>query len=709
MRTIASHEPPAAHVMHSWNADTRTLQYAYNGSPLLAFHIPDGAEPYYREYSNGNLQSRPLAQQLYLALDRPATVKVRFRLSKDAINMRPQRATEGQAILGQIGKPLLHGVNGLYDVLQDLLIDWHGAEWSWTRPQLEQDSDGNWQAEMEVRAGRRPWIVNLRMHYYREHLHYQNHRPWEWRPKLQPIAGWSTWEAFAQHVTAADIERSAAHLKEHLQDYGLEFIQLDDGYQTEQIPPNKEGIAADAWLQTNDRFPGGHDGILSAVRERGFQAGIWTSAMVTNREFAYDNRDSFEKDADGNPLCGEWIYYVLKGEANTLKEQAAPLYKGLKEHGYSYFKTDQIRHYLYDGLHKAVVAGSIDSDEASRQLRAYLTCAREQLDDDDYFLACWGVLTEAVGLVDACRIAGDSNPTWPAICKQIVESARWYHTHRILFVNDPDYVCMRTEEAWGKSLLSLVTLSGGVLMISDNTDLYDADRRYATQRCLPALPTSTGETGPLDLSYPLDLSLPKADYKADPSAAFALLGIDAAQQLACPTASLWAFHFQLPHRSWCVAGRFAVVPLPSAELELESLALSPDKAYYAFDFWRQRYIGKFEGTIVLEKLELGHCQIVGLTEVEAYPRLIASSRHVSMDAVSVRNECWDNNELLLELDGVKGTTENYWIAVPPDYEFKEHEASGLTLAGMEHGDGEWIQLRIRFDQAGGGHITLRFI
>lgn len=112
--------------------------------------IPEGIKPYYREVSNGNIQSSPLAQQLYLALDKPAEVKVIVYLSKEAINMRPNRAVRGQAILGQVGKPLLSGVNGLYDVLQDLLIDWHGAGWKWTKSRLEQNEYGNCQAELEI-------------------------------------------------------------------------------------------------------------------------------------------------------------------------------------------------------------------------------------------------------------------------------------------------------------------------------------------------------------------------------------------------------------------------------------------------------------------------------------------------------------------------------------------------------------------------------
>ncbi|MDQ6420541.1 hypothetical protein RB620_14015 [Paenibacillus sp. LHD-117] len=690
--------PPIAQAAHRWDAASHTLSYEYGWSTLLSLFIPEDVKAFYREYSNGNIQSSPFVQQLYLALDQPAKVKVRFHLSEDALNMRPHRANKGQAILGQVGKPLLRGVGGLYDVLRDLLIDWHGPDWTWTKPSMELTGDGTWQAEAELEAGLQPWIINLRMQYYRTHLHYEHHKPWEWRPNLKPITGWSSWEAFGQGVTADDIDRTAAFLEKHFKDYGLRYMQIDDGYQTEHIPPTSDGAVPDAWLQTNERFPGQHEELVASIRNRGFQAGIWTSAMVTNVDFAEANRDLFELDEKGEPLYGPWIYYVLKGAADVLAEQAAPHYEGLKEKGYDYFKTDQIRHYLFDGLHKAVNEGLLTSEEAADRLRQYLLCAREHIGDDAYFLACWGVLTEAVGIVDACRIAGDSNPSWSAVCKQMVESARWFHTQRILYLNDPDYVCVRTEEAWGKSLLSLVTLTGGLLMISDNPDLYDKERIHSIQRCMPALPTAAGETGHLDMTYPLDLTLPQAhgDSAIEQALPYAMLGLTADSQEPYPPSSLWAIHFDQTFRRWCVTGRFAVIPLASTVLKLEALALDPDETYHAFDFWKQRYMGTVARSMEMEALELGHCQIIALIKAEKHPQLIASSRHVSMDAVSVLGEAWNGGTLRLDLSGVIETTESYWIAVPEGYRYAGHAGNGLSVeAASEEG---LLRLEIQFEE-----------
>ena len=55
-------------------------------------------------------------------VSKPATARVTFQMSPDTINMRPHRARSEQAIAGQVGRPCLPGVNGLYDINQDLLI-----------------------------------------------------------------------------------------------------------------------------------------------------------------------------------------------------------------------------------------------------------------------------------------------------------------------------------------------------------------------------------------------------------------------------------------------------------------------------------------------------------------------------------------------------------------------------------------------------------
>lgn len=665
-------EPPVAHALHKWDEETRTLTYEYNGKNIITIVIPGMDEVGFRHGSDGNLQSMPFTQQIYVMVDCPVKAKVKFSLSKDGINMRPKRAASEKAILGQVGNPLMYGVNGLYDVDQDLLIDWNGCPWNWVSGRLSVNEDGNLEAEAVVELGPKPWFVNFRMHYYRTHLGYKYHKPWEFKPNQKSVVGWCSWEAFRRDVTQKNIEDVSAFFSEKLKDYGFQYVQLDDGYEMMPIPPGDKDTVADGWLRTNGNFPEGHKGVVSGIERTGLEAGIWTNCNITNPEFAKEYPQDIIKDSAGRAMLGEWIDYILNCSPEALQAHVAPYYRGLADEGYTYFKTDAIRHLLLDALHEAVRQGTLTNRESEKKFRAFMKCARENIGQEAYFLASWGVLSECVGLVDACRIAMDANPTWAGFRMQLVESARWFNTQRILFLNDPDHICARGKTEWVKSVASLTSLSGGLFMLSDPIETYDDERVQIIKRNIPTLKTRAGETGNLDLEYAAftwtklhGFTVPRENpVKAEDvtvQEALDMAGVYPTMNDKHPFSTLWSFHIDDKKKRWCVAGRFATVPLEETELQVEALGLDPKKRYIGFDFWNQKYLGEIVGSISVDELALGNCQIISLRERLSHPQVIASTRHVSMDNVSIESELWGAGCLELKIIGKKGTTESYWL------------------------------------------------
>lgn len=674
-------EPPIAHALHKWDEEKRVLTYEYNGRNIITMEIGDGEDVGFRHGSDGNLQNIPFVQQLYVMLDKKVTSKVTLLLSGEAINMKPNRAKREEAIIGQVGRPTISGVNGVYDIKQDLLIDWNGCDWRWISDKFEENEDGTLKVELEIELGPKPLFINLRMQYYRRHLGYSYHKPWDFRPNLKPLAGWCSWEAFRRDVTQENIEEVSKFFGENLRDYGLEYIQIDDGFQNMPLPLDPKGSLAEGWLNTNQQFPKGHKGAVEAIEKEGLKAGIWTNANITNKEFAKEQEQYLIKGNDGKPMLGEWIDYLIDCSEEALDKHIAPFYKGLREYGYEYFKTDAIRHLLLDGLHEAVRQGLMTNDEAEAKFRAYMECARNNIGDKAYFLASWGILSEVVGLVDACRIAMDANPTWAGIRMQIVESARWFHTQRILFLIDPDHICARTNVEWARSICSLVSLSGGLYMLSDPLKDYDEARLDIIKRTLPTLKTFTGETGNLDLTYPaftwtklhgfaVPRENPVATEDITVEEAINMAGNYESMNDNHPFSSLWNIHLERDYRRWSILGRFATVPLKESDILFKDLGLDDTKEYLAFDFWEKKYLGRNKVSINCKALELGNCQIISLTEVKEYPQVIASTRHVSMDDISIKSQVWDNNKLIVELEGVKNTNENYYFHIPKGYEVK---------------------------------------
>lgn len=700
-------EPPIAHALHKWNEEERTLVYEYNGQNILTVEIPGTDDVGFRHGSDGNLQNIPFIQQIYVMVDTPVKAKITFKLSNDAINMKPNRAKSEEAIIGQVGRPLIHNVNGVYDINQDLLIDWNGCNWNWISDRFEKDNDGNLKVELEIELGSKPLFINLRMQYYRKHLGYSYHKPWEFRPNVKSVNGWCSWEAFRRDVTQENIEDVSDFLGEKFGKYGLEYIQIDDGFQNMPLPLDPKGSLAEGWLNTNKQFPKGHEGAVKAIQDRGLKAGIWTNANITNEEFAKEQGDCLIKGNDGKPMLGEWIDYLIDCSPESLDKHIAPFYKGLKEYGYDYFKTDAIRHLLLDGLHEAVRQNLMTNDEAEAKFRAYMQCARDNMGGEAYFLASWGVLSEVIGLVDGCRIAMDANPTWAGIRMQIVESARWFHTQRILFLIDPDHICARTNVEWARSVCSLVSLSGGLYMLSDPLKDYDNDRIEIIQKTLPAMETFTAETGNIQLDYPAftwtklhGFAVPRENpvvaEETTIEEAMDMAGNYPTMDDNSPFSTLWNIQIDKEWRKWSVVGRFATIPLKEVELDIDNLGLDSNKTYLAFDFWSRKYLGKVNKNICCKELNLGECQIISLTEIKETPQVIASSRHISMDSVSIKNQEWNESSLRLEIEDIKDTTESYWFHVPTGYEVLEVSCSNGDV--NYNVDEELLQVDICFKE-----------
>jgi len=568
--------------------------------------------------------------------------------------------------------------------------------------------DGRGVAALEAELSAKALFINIRPQYYRKHLGYCYHQPWYVKPKSRAIAGWCSWEAYRRKIDMEKLERICAFMDEKLREYGLEYIQVDDGYQKMPLPCNPRGTMAEGWAACEEsNFPRGHTGIVETISEKGFKPAIWTNANITNPDFVKHHPDAvlwFE----GKPLKGEWIDFLYDCSPQTLERHVTPLFAKYTSLGYKYVKIDAIRHLLFDGLHECVRLGIMTNEDAQRRFRSYMEAARRGLGEEAYFLASWGEMHEVIGVADACRISMDANPTWAGIRMQLFESARWFHTQRILFLNDPDHVCVRTRPDWAKSVLSLISLSGQLYMLSDPVEAYTEEKLEIIRRTLPPLATVTAETGPLPLDYPAytwtklhgfavqSHETPVETEEVSLEDALNMAGDFPTMHDAHPFSSLWAFHIRKKRRRWCVMARLATMPLGASKICMENLGLEPEKDYLAFDFWKQRFLGTVRLRMECEELSVGQCQIVALYEAKNEPQVIASSRHVSMDAISIKEHVFADGVLKLEICGVPRTEEKYYIHAPGKYEFKGVTALGAKASICEE-NGIYI-LRLVFTE-----------
>ncbi len=632
----------------------------YNGTDVLVLRYPENVKPGLRFHSDGDFQSIPFIQQFCAWTDAQEVVdvEVEIRLPVEWWNVRPRRAEKGEAILGQLGMPLLYGVNGAYAPEWDFLMSWHGLPFSWQGDAIVRDASG-YAARMTVRMDGTPWVVLLRPLYFSEHLGYRQHEPWKRRPKADAITGWCSWEAYHSDVTQEDVRSAAAALRP-LKPYGLAYMQLDDGYQNPVVPCAPGADVGESWLTTNGKFPGGHEAIVGAIRENGFTPGVWINATLTHRENA-ESIGCCLKDERGELIKGDWIQYIMDCTPETLERHVEACYRQLREKGYTYFKSDSIRHLIYDGLQEAVRRGLMDSDTARERHAAYMRAARRGIGEDAYYLSCWGTLSSSIGVCDAMRVATDANPSWRAFSMQLRETARWFFAQRVLFTVDPDHVCVRGKLPWVRMMLSMVSLTGGLMMISDPPETYDEARMALMRRTMPALATHTGEVGPVEYTTPACAGGLK--HWDDERTSFAIAHEQ--RGVVHPFASLWATHMRRNGRAWCVVQRCAATPVPRTRVGLAAFSLDPAARYAAYDFWTGESCLVEAGELDLKALELGDTQVIALTDVTSgAPALIGCDRHVSCGAVSVVSCGMQESGYCLELEGFHGLRAEYTLYAP---------------------------------------------
>lgn len=648
-------DAPATHARLSGNPDSGIYHLTFNGFDLVTLEFNPEIAPGLRYHSDGDFQSTPFIQQFLMWSKTATRVRVSLRAPVEMWNMRPQRAARGQAILGQSGYPLLYGVNGMYLPDWDILLSWYGYDFEWEDARIKCE-DGVYSASMTLELTAKPFVLLFRPRYYGEHLGYGQFKPWEFRPNAKAITGWCSWEAYHSNITEEDLKRDALTLKP-LKNYGMEYMQVDDGYQQELVPTAPGRDVPDSWIHINAKFPGGHAGIVDAIHAGGFEAGIWTNATLTNRAAA-EALGCCLKREDGSLIRGDWIQYIIDCMPETLEKQVTPYYRAFRDAGYKYCKSDSLRHLIYDGMQEAVRLGLMEPEDARKRQVAYMRAARKGLGDDVYYLSCWGVLSQSIGICDAMRVATDANPKWGAYSMQLRETARWYFAHRVLFTLDPDHVCVRGELKWVRMMLSLVSLTGGLMMISDRPEAYDEARITYLHKTMPALTVRTAETGPIDYTTPACAPMAAPVEQG-------CMDIGHETDSTAPFASLWCTHFDEYGRRWSVVHRTAVIPLDALDFPLENAALDPTRTYYAWNFWDEKGEIVSGGRLHLSALSLGADEVIGLTPIdEGVPALVGSDRHVSMDAVSV-TECEQKGGVFtLTLKGFEGLSARYFVYAP---------------------------------------------
>lgn len=479
-------------------------------------------------------------------------------------------------------------------------------------------------------------VIRFRPDYYKKHrgLHYFNST--EHRLVSKPIVGWCSWYAYFDKVTEENIEGLVKVASRKLKPYGLEYIQIDDGYQ--QIPIG----LPDHWLTSNSKFPKGMRQLANYIRQEGMIPGIWTNVAFADSIAAAKDSRLFIRDKNGRPVRGNWVDYVMDGSnPESIAKFIEPVYQGLKSQGWNYFKLDALRHLKYEGYnsHSDYFTGKkIDRNAAFRNV---VKSVRSSIGSDVPLMACWGIRPELVGLVDACRIGNDGY--------SYAGLAQFNSYNNIIWQNDPDHIELSDKEAYRSC--TATSLTGSLFMLTDKPEKYDSPLVEAALRSMPVLYTQPGQVYDVDPSRSSVISLADVEMSGSGPRPF-----DAS---TTTTTGLFALEISRPFENWVALGR---LDERDKIIYFKDLGLNEQKEYLVFEFWSKEFKGLFSKFYEAGSIDKRfNCQVLCFRERTDHPQILATNRHITCGGVDLLNVKWDKNSLTGQSQIV--LSENYILFV----------------------------------------------
>ncbi len=463
--------------------------------------------------------------------------------------------------------------------------------------------------------------------------------------------GWCSWYYYYQNITQEEWEKNVKWLAENLRDFGLEWVQLDDGWQLDNGNPQTPG--GRDWRGPNEKFSKGMKWVADIVKQHGMKPGIWLIPQKTDSDEVYNEHpDWFLRKPDGTPVrIGDWHprkveSYVVDPTNPEALEYIKRLFHTLAyDWGFDYFKIDNQPEFSrwYDEHADARKFPEIPGSEAYRMT---LKAIREAIGPNKYLLGCYGIPLDGIGIMNGSRTGGDMEASWQGCQVMIRTITRWGFLNNVVWWCDPDTLCVREPLTLGEAriMATLVSLSGQALMTSDKMYELPEERVEILRRVIP-----TVDIHPMEF-YPWD-----EDERGRPK----IVDLKIAKH----------------YGSWDVVAVFNWQEEPEAiEVDFAKLGLPTGNGirYHVFEFWSKRYEGQFENGFSVT-LPIRTCEVFAIRQVLEHPQVISTSRHITQGVVDLLELVWDepNNELHGSSLLVRNDPYRLYVYVPTGFSFAE--------------------------------------
>jgi alpha-galactosidase len=468
------------------------------------------------------------------------------------------------------------------------------------------------------------------------------------RTQLEPQLQWTHWYHFFQQISAEKFSANLDAITAIRSQAPFQVVQLDDGYQA----------AWGDWTTTNAKFPGGLAAVAQRVHQAGYTPGLWLAPFVVQPGSTIERQhpDWLLQDGRGRPI-NAGFYYQFFGRAldathPAVQEHLRTLADTLTQRwGFGLLKLD----FCCAG---ALPGRRYDPHATRAQaLRRGLQVMRQAAGDETFLLGCGCPFGPAIGVVDAMRVGPDTAPTWepwfnwapwattllrkepspPALRNSLRHVLNLSCLHRRWWWNDPDCLLLRAQdtrlsEAEVRSSVTLVGLSGGMLVDSDDLTRLPAERLALLSLLTPLL--SPGGQA-LDL---LQRDMPE----------------------------LYHVPLQGAAGQWRLVGLFNWGDCPASKrLSLRELGFTPGQVVYVFDFWAGRGWPTNEAELVFPEIPAHGCRLLRICALEAgAPTLLGDTLHITQ---GLEIERWQSGPQRLDLwtvDLGRAVQGSLWLMLP---------------------------------------------
>lgn len=515
------------------------------------------------------------------------------------------------------------------------------------------------------------------------------------RRSSQPVpSGWCSWYYYYTRVREADVFANLDSLAEQRRELPVRYVQLDDGYQ------KKVGD----WLAVNAKFPSGLPALAQRIRAAGALPGIWTAPFLVQRssQVFREHKDWLLRDPDGRlrRLGYHPFWGVLDGQVYSLdpthpgvQGYLRAVFKLLCAAGFEYFKID----FLFAGLR----AGR-HHDPRQSPVEAYRTglgCIREAI-GDRFLLGCGAPLLPSIGFCDGMRISPDVKEAWrdpaiglltgetghPSAELAVLNCLLRAGLHGEFWLNDPDCLLVRRERTEltlpeVQTLVSVLSLTGGMLFLSDDLKSLAAPRRVLLELALPP----AGEAArALDVFFE---SKPERFVRTRPLSPAAGGGVEA-------LAAVINFSDHVLSRSL----------LP------EELGLTYGP-YHAYELWTRTYQRLAPGQPFVTSQAPHGTALLLLRPYQPWPQVVTATHHLGQTTVLVAEEAWNPEAatLTVTLNALAVRKGDVLIAAPAAWQLAAVAATpGLQIGGWGRSpEGAYVTVTIT-EPGGQQQLTLRF-